>query len=134
MSDDISDDTGRATAGRLVASQMKLARQDEVIAIYEDLLVTIWNRLVPTLGRVSVTAILERSIADTAGKYEFIGAVKVGRDGLTVADLRGRLDQTDQSTLRDAFKELIANLIDLLAVLTGDIIVRQLLKDVEGGR
>lgn len=128
------DDSGRSTADRLVESRMKLARQDEVIAIYEDLLETIWNRLVPTLGRVTVTAILERSIAETTIKYPFVAAVEVVREGLNFLELRTQLGDTEQSTLRDAFKELIANLIDLLAVLTGDIIVRQLLKDVEGGR
>ena len=113
---------------------MRMARQDEVVAIYEDLLVTIWNRIAPTLGRVTVTAILERSIADTASKYPFVGAVTVGRDGLSFHDVRAKLDGTDQATIREAFKELVANLIDVLAVLTGDIIVRQLLKDVGGER
>jgi len=33
--------------------------------------------------------------------------------------------------LRDALKELVANLIDILAMLTGDILVRQLIKEIE---
>jgi hypothetical protein len=128
------DDRGRVAAEQLVESRMRLARQDEIVAIYEDLLVTIWNRITPTLGRVTVTAILERSIADTAARYPFVGAIAVARDGVSFNEVRHQLGGIDQEAIREGFKELIANLIDVLAVLTGDIIVRQLLRDVGGER
>ena len=121
-------------ADRLVESRLRQARQDEALAIYEDLLQTIWNRLVPTLGRVTVTAILERSIATTAERYLFVNALAVTREGVCFRALRERLDGKDEPAVRDAMKGLIANLIDLLAVLTGEIIVRRLLSEVEGGR
>jgi hypothetical protein len=124
----------QAAAERIVEVRLKQARQDEVVATYEDLLQTIWNRLVPTLGRVTVTAILERSADITAGRFPFMQAFRVSREGVSFRELRSHLETQDQHCIREAMKDLVANLIDLLAVLTGDIIVRQLLKDVEGTR
>jgi hypothetical protein len=124
----------QAAAEKIVEHRLLQVRQDEVIATYEDLLRTIWNRLVPTLGRVTVTAILERSASITAERFPFINALQVSREGISFRLLREQLESQDQNAIRDAMKDLVANLIDLLAVLTGDIIVRQLLKEVEGPR
>ena len=134
---DLPDDAAKDTADRLVEQTLRQARHDEVLAIYEDLLQTIWNRLVPTLGRVTVTAILDRSIAATAEHHPFMRAISVTREGLSFQALREQLvppGGPEQVAIRGAMKELVASLIDLLATLTGDILVRQLLKDVEGGR
>jgi hypothetical protein len=61
-------------------------------------------------------------------------ALQVTREGISFRRLREHLESQDQHAIREAMKDLVANLIDLLAVLTGDIIVRQLLKDVEAPR
>jgi hypothetical protein len=135
MAENPQDDQAvQQAAERLVESRLRQARQDEVMAIYEDLLRTIWERLVPTLGRVTVNAILDRSIATTAERYHFVKHLVVTREGLSFDALRKNIGDQEQRSIRDAMKELVANLIDLLAVLTGDIIVRHLLKEVEGGR
>ena len=131
--DSAKDDSAKEAAERLIEARVRRARQDEVISIYEDLLQTIWNRLVPTLGRVTVSAILDRSIAATVERYPFMQALGVTREGLSFAPLREQLGERDQASVREAMKELVANLIDLLAVLTGDILVRHLLREVEGG-
>lgn len=109
-----------------------IARKEEVIEIYEDLLQTIWNRIMPTLGRVTVTAIMERALVLTAEKYPVIHHLEVRAAGVSFDVLRQRLGEEEKLAMRDALKELIANLIDILAMLTGDILVQQLLKEIEG--
>ncbi len=134
---DLPDDAARDTADRLVEQTLRQARHEEVLAIYEDLLQTIWNRLVPTLGRVTVAAILDRSVAATAEHHPFVKTLRVTREGLEFQGLRDHLmppGGPEQVEIRGAMKELVASLIDLLATLTGDILVRQLLKDVERAR
>lgn len=128
------DEAVQQAAERLVENRLRLARQDEVMAIYEDLLRTIWERIVPTLGRVTVSAILDRSISTTAERYPFLKHLAVTRDGFSFQSLREHIGDREQQALREAMKELVANLIDLLAVLTGDILVRHLLSEVEGGK
>ena len=109
-----------------------IARKEEVLEIYEDLLQTIWNRIMPTLGRVTVTAIMQRALVLTAEKYPLIAHLQTTAEGVSFESLRDRLNEEGKLALRDALKELITNLIDILAMLTGDILVRQLLKEIEG--
>lgn len=109
-----------------------IARKEEVLEIYEDLLKTIWDRIMPTLGRVTVSAIMERALVLTAEKYPLIHHLEVRAEGVSFDVLRQRLGEEEKLALRDALKELVANLIDILAMLTGDILVRQLLKEIEG--
>ncbi|MEQ8995225.1 MAG: hypothetical protein RID53_01825 [Coleofasciculus sp. B1-GNL1-01] len=107
------------------------ARKEEVLEIYEDLLGTIWHRILPTLGRVTVIAIMDRALAITQDDYPLIEHLHTTAQGIDFEPLRQRLGEEERLLLRDALKELIANLIDILAMLTGDILVRQLLRDIE---
>ncbi|HEY9671593.1 MAG TPA: hypothetical protein V6D11_09135 [Waterburya sp.] len=111
-----------------------IARKEEVLEIYEDLLQTIWNRIMPTLGRVTVTAIMERALVLTAEKYPLIKHLEATAEGVSFELLRQHLGEEEKPVLREALKEVITNLIDILAMLTGDILVRQLLKEIEGRR
>jgi len=60
---------GHEVAEKMVAERVSQARKEEVLEIYEDLLQTIWNRILPTLGRVTVMAIMERALALTKETY-----------------------------------------------------------------
>ena len=125
---------GREAAEKMVAERVSQARKEEVLEIYEDLLQTLWNRILPTLGRVTVSAIVERALALTKETYPVIGRLQVTNDGLSFDQLRVRVGEEERDLLRDALKELVANLIDILAMLTGDILVRHLIKEIEGGQ
>ena len=121
-------------AERIVQQRVGLARKEEVIAVYHDLVQTIWDRLTPTLGRVTVAAIMERSLAATIEHYGFMSNLRVTREGVSFDALREHLDDEERDSIRDGMKDLITNLIDLLAMLTGDIIVRNLIREIEGER
>ncbi|NEO78977.1 hypothetical protein [Moorena sp. SIO4G3] len=108
------------------------ARKEEVIDIYEDLLTTIWNRIMPTLGRVTVVSIMERSLALTAEKYPLISYIESSAEGVSFEVFRQKVPPEQRLLIREALKELVTTLIDILAILTGDILVRQLLKEIEG--
>ncbi len=108
------------------------ARKEEVIDIYEDLLTTIWSRIMPTLGRVTVVSIMERALALTAEKYPLIGYLESSPDGVSFEEFRQKVSPEQRLLIREALKELVTTLIDILAMLTGDILVRQLLKEIEG--
>jgi len=58
----------------------------------------------------------------------------VTNEGISFDVLRQRVGEEEREVIREALKELIANLIDILAMLTGDILVRQLIKEIEGRR
>ena len=123
---------GHEVAEKMIAERVSQARKEEMLEIYEDLLQTLWNRILPTLGRVTVMAIMERSLALTSEKYPLIGHLQVTNEGVSFGALSQRMGEEEREEIREALKELVANLIDILAMLTGDILVRQLIKEIEG--
>lgn len=60
--------------------------------------------------------------------------VQVTDEGISFAVLHQRIGEEEGEEIREALKELVTNLIDILAMLTGDILVRQLIKEIEGRR
>jgi len=121
------NDTERSIAEQ-VSSQVKL----EVVDIYEELLINIWNKIVPTLGQVTVGAIFDRAIHRTMKQYPLIANLKVRRSHLDFSELRQSLKDREKSNIKDGFKDLVTNLIDILAKLTGNILVNVVMQEVEG--
>lgn len=117
---------------RTVEERITQARKEELLEIYDDLLKTIWNRILPTLGRVTVMAIMERALALTEETYPLVGYLQVTSEGVTFRVLSQNVEDQHSNSIREGLKELVANLIDILAMLTGDILVKQLLQEIEG--
>jgi hypothetical protein len=124
--------SGHEVIEMAVQERVTQARKEEVLDIYNDLLKTIWNRILPTLGRVTVMAIMERALVLTEESYAIIGYLKVTSEGVSFRTLSQNVKDEDNHIIREGLKELIANLIDILAMLTGDILVKQLLQEIEG--
>ena len=104
----------------------------EVIDIYEDILTTIWEKISPTLGNITVRTIAERAVLLASDSYPFLKSITVTNEGFEFKELRTRVDEKDRTNIREGFKEIIANLFDILAKLTGNIMVDRLMKEVEG--
>jgi hypothetical protein len=81
------------------------------------------------LGMVTIRAILQHAISNTAQQYPLIGELQVGENGLNSAELRARVGERERGVIRQGFEELILNLFDLLAELTGETIVNKLFAD-----
>lgn len=116
----------------VIERRVSQARKEEVLTIYQDLLQTIWNRILPTLGRVTVMVIMERTLAITQKKYPPISHLQVTNHGIVFSDLHRHVDEVEHDLLRLALNDFIVNLIDILAMLTGNILVEQLVKEIEG--
>ncbi len=111
-----------------IESQIKTS----VLEIYEDLLRTVWAKIVPTLGTVTVVTIVQRAIDRTSKEHAVLAYLTVTDAGLSFDKIGEHLGDEERVELREAFKDLIANLFDILAKLTGNIIVKQLIKEVDG--
>jgi len=124
--------SGREMADKVLSERIRQARKEEVLEIYEDLLQTVWDRILPTLGRVTVMAIMERAVVLTKESYPIVECLEVSPDGLLFDKLRDCMNESDLETIREALRELVADLIDILAMLTGDVLVQQLIKEIDG--
>jgi hypothetical protein len=105
--------------------------KEKLLVKYQTLLLTVWDCILPTLGRVSTMTIVKRAITLTQSQHPDIANLEVTSEGLKFERLREHLAQSETSSLLAAFQALIANLIDLLKTLTGDILMQQLLEIIE---
>ncbi len=115
-----------------VESRVSDGIRENISDVYEDLFETIWEKITPTLGVITTTTIIDRAIRRTAEQHELVGLLKVGPDGVDFSALRAKAADRDREELKDGFKNMVANLLDILAKLTGNVLVRELLKVTEG--
>lgn len=110
----------------ITTEQVEVIRKEETVDIYAALLDKIWQRALTILGLVTIRAILRRAIRLTAQQYSLVGELTVGEEGLNTGELRARVGEREKEVIRQGFEELILNLFDLLAELTGEAIVSKL--------
>jgi hypothetical protein len=123
--------TGREMANQLLSEGIKDARKQEILESYEQLLRTVLDRLVPSLGRVTVIAITERALALTQERFPAIERPKLSPDGLFFDELRDSMGDSEVAVIRAALHELVADVIDIIAILTGDDLMKHLIEEIE---
>jgi len=118
--------SAQESSTRLDEQRMETIRKEEVVDVYASLLDKIWQRALPILGIVTVRAIYRRAIHVTARSHPLLGSLTPGESGLNTAEIRERLGEREKKVIRQGFEELILNLFELLAELTGEAIVNKL--------
>lgn len=126
------ENNGRSQNGLGTENIVEKEIKTGVLDIYEDLLSTVWEKIMPTLGTVTVVTIIQRAIDRTSKSHPVLSRLTVTESGLSFDKMRDHIDDEQRNELKNTFKELIANLFDILAKLTGNIIVQQLIKEVDG--
>jgi hypothetical protein len=124
----ISDGECRTSPAKQIDSEVKAG----VLEIYDELLGTVWAKIVPTLGTMTVVTIMQRAISRTGARHPAISHLTLSDAGFSFNAIHGEIAAYDKAELKNAFKELIGNIFDILAKLTGNILVQQLIKEVEG--
>lgn len=114
----------------IIAKEVSAGAKDEIVDTYEDLLRAIWNRIVITLGVVTVVTIMERAIHMTSAQYPTFQSLKVTDEGIAFKDFKAQAGEENKEIIKGGFKELIANLFNILAKLTGTVLVDRLIKEV----
>ena len=134
MSESNASPIGHELVEQVVNKRVRDARKAEVLLIYEDLLQAVWDRILPTLGRVTTIAIMERAVVLTKEDYPIIEKLEVGANGVLLERLKESIEESEPDMIREALKELVAEFIDILALLTGDILVKQVIEEIEERR
>ena len=122
----------------IVQRRVAEVRQDELITTYQGLIDSVWSRLERTLGQVTISIMMDRALTETAEKYERLDCLEISKTGLFLEPLRQRVSLKSPAEAeewlaeaRKSLQELMVRLVDLLAVLTGDIVVASLLRELE---
>ena len=134
-----SQDSLRQSLGQLLVEQMtrdlaqsqnRKVSPEETLVHYQYLLYRLWQYSLPLLGRITTQVILERALTITQVKYPLIRDLKCNAEGISVEPLRKRTSQAQLEYLCEALDEFSSNLIDLLALLTGEILLKRIVQDI----
>jgi len=105
---------------------------EELVEIYGDLLNSLWGRMVPTLGSITVQSIFERAAFKTSRKFPFLSGLRANEGGVDISPVRENASGEEVGRVKEAFHDLIGNIFDILARLTGEAIASRIMREVEG--
>lgn len=104
----------------------------KILDIYADLLNNIWRRVLPVMGKRTVVAIMKRALALTEPQNPFIRHLRVTGEGFSFEGLYNRASGEKTETIRAAFRDFTANVIEIITILTGDILTQRLKEMING--
>ncbi len=108
---------------------MSTIKDEEKIVLYEELFKKIWDRVVISLGVITVTALVRRIIRKSSQRFPFLGALTVNNEGVNFLILKTKIRSEELENIKEGFEELIINLIDLLVELTGGLVVDKFFRE-----
>ena len=92
----------------------------------EHRLVSLWHRLVTTLGIHTARVLLDRAIWQTAQRHPDIALIRYDDAGLTFDALETRYATRPQKEIEDAFSDLTVELLLILDRLLGQEMAQQI--------
>jgi hypothetical protein len=99
------------------------------LALYEERLVSLWERLVTTLGIHTVRVLLDRAIWQTAQRHPEIALIH-HNGGLTFDALEKTYATRPEEEIEAAFTDLVAEMLLILARLLGREMAQRLAEDL----
>jgi hypothetical protein len=112
-------------------SRIAVGIRENIVDVYQDLFDTIWGNITPSLGAITMTTIVERAVRRTAVEHEIIGLLTVNHHGIDFSQLKRAAGDSGQVAFREGLNLLVANLLDILTKLTGNVLVDELMEVIE---
>jgi hypothetical protein len=108
--------------------------QPEVLlALFEAALGALWAATKTTLGEVTLTAIAERVVFNTAEKFPRFSVLEVEpANGIQVRELRQQIGSVGSSQLREGFRFVLVEFLTVLGNLTAEVLTPELHAELEG--
>ena len=98
----------------------------EILKAEEDLVSKVWERLLPTLGEIILSAIFRRILRKVSKIYPLFSEVTVTGKGL---DFKGatkdHLEEETAKEIKQGFSLIISEIILFLSQMTGNILVSE---------
>jgi hypothetical protein len=92
------------------------------LAMFERALAALWRRAQPTLGDVTLAALVERVLYTAAEQHALIAALKVRANGVDLGALRARAGELDEKEIAASLRAVLVDLLALLGSLTAGIL------------
>jgi len=96
----------------------------QVIKAEEELLSKIWEKLLPTLGGISLAAIFRRILRKVGESYPIFSSLRVSEDGFFFKEMEDYfIKNQDKEELSAGFSLFLSELITFLSEMTGNILI-----------
>lgn len=97
------------------------------LRLLEAALGALWSRIKTTLGEVTLTAIAERILSDTAEAFPLLSGLKVDPvHGFDSRELSARISSVDSAKLDKAIRFVLVEFLTVLGRLTAEILTPEL--------
>lgn len=93
----------------------------EMAALFEDLLQSVWNHLVPVLGETAAAAIFTSARNEAADTHPLLASVAFDNKGPDLSRYRQRAMDAEPATIRWSIVALVESIVSLITDLTGDV-------------
>jgi hypothetical protein len=98
-----------------------------LLRLFEVALAALWAGTKTTLGEVTLTAIAERVLYDTAGKFPLLASLEVEpASGIQVRGLRQQIASVDSSELQSGIRFVLVEFLTVLGNLTAEVLTPEL--------
>ncbi len=103
----------------------------EITGLFKEVTQVMWKRLSPVLGLVTTQHLFRQAATKNKKEYAWLSAIEFTEDGPKLGDPDGTVRPSDQVELRKGLTAVVKTVLDILTVLTGDILTSYLQADVE---
>ena len=98
----------------------------EITGLFTDITQVIWRRLAPILGIVTTQHLFRQAGNNNLERFPWLDAVKFTKEGLSFDEIDGVKRPNDEVELRRGLATVVTTILEILTVLTGDILTRDL--------
>ena len=103
----------------------------EITGLFKDVTQVMWKRLSPILGLMTTQHLFRQGVSKNLGEFPWLRAVEFTEDGPRFGEPDGIALPVDQIEVRKGLAAVVKTVLDILTVLTGDILTNDLQPAVE---
>jgi len=103
----------------------------EITGLFKEVAQVMWKRLAPILGIVTTQHLFRQAASKNLGQFPWLKAIEFSEEGPKFVSTDAGTQPTDQLEIRRGLTAIVKTVLDILTVLTGDILTSYLQADVE---
>jgi len=103
---------------------------DQVLELYTNLLLEIWEVVSALIGETILTLLFHLAIKKIEGKYPFLTSIHASEEGVSLEGVKERGRSLPPVEIHRGFQGFITHLFDLFTTLSEGVISRELFPKV----
>ncbi len=107
------------------------AIDQEITGLFKEVSQVMWRRLSPVLGLVTTQHLFRQAASKNVGQFPWLKTIEFTEEGPKFVSTDADRQPTDQVEIRRGLTAVVKTVLDILTVLTGDILTSYLHADVE---